>query len=907
MTRYMQFQAFIGPKFLPVSDSAHYPYYTALPLLDATIDLDYETAVSTSLASGAVTLVTTNSSPLYSAFPTAGGLWVGGNGASQGWEYIGFTGRSTNTFSGLVRESSVYRNHNGVHSPGAEVRFWYPIESDTDGLTFIDQLSPDFEARYWRMELGGYALPQSLLRNHHLVAIVYRTAASGAWKFFCLGVSDFNQIRDTYEREGKWMLYASSLHGIAETSKIHGIHVGDLNVAVNGRAFSSAPLGSAYKELLSGDYVAAEPDFSAASAIDGNKETLWISDYMVGTEVAVDATWNGVTQLYLNPHPGRGPAYKWIELTNYETSISVLKVYDPVADDVWELNFGDYSSLAEDFRVILTDDPVTFARENPAHEADLIIDVTDIDDYSQFMKHVNPAGGAIVISTMFGHDYPIIWGDADVGDVEDVFELDSDEWYGSAIDAPDYGQTIAFKHDYTLVGTEDSKNKWELRDYGTPGYMPSPDDYKAWLAVYLPGLGLSLRSDITSATTTIYVVDSSGEPSTEGLPSSGTIQIGTDSITFTGKTSDSLTGCSVNANHSQGDTIYVLENGVATDGFPITHVNLFRQGGTIYPENFYFRWSRILARLPTQSSHPEDYTSPYGGNYNATTGSTAEYLITMDDLTDPSVRCRTILIEFRLMTTEPACARLNELEVRVDTSVFSSEYFVDTPLADAGDVIVDMFELAGVPPGALLSSSSLGIERNFRTARDWAWTAIKDYADMHGLFVNIGRDAQVEVTDSAFFTTAVGGYSADYSWDEDDAMSVTVVSRATRGVSQVRVTWESPDGSDSGVDVYPTSATERGGIEDIGPYVVADSAAAVLLARKRYFMLRAPYYIVVEMADIDLSIEPGQFFEMSWTFPGETVAMSRLYVIAGVDLRVSEAEGAAMVVTGLQIDREVDW
>lgn len=905
MGRYLQFRAFIGPKW--VSDATFWQYYLSMPAIGFDLDIDYQTAVLTSLVSGATSLVTTNDSTLYNKFATAGGLWVGPNGGGQGWEYVGYTGRTTNTFSGLVRESSTYRQHNGAHSAGAEVRLWYPIESDSGELELRDQLTTDFSARYWSADINGFVLPPSLLRNNHLVTVVYRTSPADSWKFMFLGLSNAVQIHDDYQRTGKWTLHVTSLQSLCENTMVHGLHIGDLDVAQFGEATGSAPLGSAFKELTSGDYSGAAPDFSAASIIDGDPETLFIGDYVTGTQISVDHDYDFVTQLHLNPHPGRGPAYKWIEMTNFSTDGSVLKAYNPIDDYDITLDFSDFSVESGDYRIILTDDEVTFVRENPAHGADKIVELADVGVGQDFLKHCKASGGAIGKEGMGGFTNVVAWGTIDIGALHDHWDITSTDWRGDAIPAPGYGQTIALKHDYVLGGTEDDKNKWAVRDYGTPGYMPRPDHPEnSWVAVILPGLGLSLRDDITSADTVLYLVDTSGEPSTEGLPASGTIQIGVEQITYTGKAVDSLTGCTVTVSHDAGDLIYVIENGIATDGYPLTDVVLKRFGGSVYLLDYIFRYSRVLGRMPNMSDHDQDYASPYGGSFHKTDGSTAEQVLPFSVLAGSTVRCRTLIVEFRKMTTDPARGRLNSLEALADISLFSADYFVESP-ANCGDVIWRMLKACSVPPGAVsYGGVTTELERTQRTAREWAWTAITDFADMTGCFVNFTRDSHIWISDNDFYTTAVGGYTADYNWDEDDVVYVDSVTRAGDGVGQVRLAWQSADGSTTGTAVYPATVGARLSFEDIGPYVFEDNAAATLAARKRYFLKRSPYYVVVEMVDVNQGIAPGQFFRLSWTFPGDPSAHNRLYIVAGVDIRI-ENELAVQVVTGILIDREVEW
>lgn len=911
MGRYMQFRLFIGPEYLPSTDPANFPYYAFgnMPAVDADIDLDYSTQVATTLASGAVTLVTTNSAPLYDRFPLQGGLWLAPGGAGQGWEHVTYFGRSGASFPNLGRESASYREHNGVHNAGATVYFWYPVQTDAGVLSFNEQLTPDFSARYWSFEVRGFVLPPTLLRNDYMVAVCYRQAASGAWKYHSLGISDSVRIRDDFERKGEWTLHVDSIHGRCENTMIHGVHIGDLDVARNGQAQSSAPLGSAFKDLKSGDFKAAQPDFSADSVVDGDPDTLFISDYMVGTNTAL-ADYYGPTQLYINPHLGRGPAYKWVELLNFSTSAANLRVYDPATGLDYVLDFSDVTVEEGDYWVILTDDPVTFARENPATalmDRTVVKDLSGLSLGSEFLRHCNPSGGAMCIDELTGKTHVFIWGSVTDSFISDRWDLSSGQWRGPSFPAPGYGQTIAYRHYYTLGPTEDSGNQWALRDYGTPGYMPRPDRAEyCWLAIYLPGLGLVLRDDISPGATTIYLVDASGEPSTEGLPNAGVVQIGAEQIAYTGKQSDRLTGCTVGVAHLSGDIIAVVENGIATDGYPITKFLLRRFHGTTYLQEFYIRFSRTLARLPEQGNHEEDYLAPFGVSHLVTTGSTADYLLVLDAVGDAVVRCRTVLIEFRRMTVDPSFARLNELQALVDTSLFNSEYYVPAP-ANAGAALMKFFTLAGIPPGACTYAGvTLQLQYSFRSAREWAWRALTDFADMNGLFVSIARDARVVISNNTFYSTSVGAHTATYTWDEDDVVYVDKVTRAWEGIGQVRLAWKSPDGASEGTALYPASVSARGGIEDIGPFTYADAAAAELSARKRYFLKRVPFYVVAELVDINLAVRAGQTFRLNWLFPGENVAINRLYMIAAVDLRFVN-ETAVMVVTGLQIDREADW
>src|SRR5512146_3160464 len=112
----LEWRAHVGPEWTRDDASAFYDWSglaaggTFTDIADTHTEADLEpAATSIALHSAA-------------AFPTAGGLWFSGNAAGEAWEYCSYTGKSTNTLTGLTRET-VDSEQTGHHTAGATARF----------------------------------------------------------------------------------------------------------------------------------------------------------------------------------------------------------------------------------------------------------------------------------------------------------------------------------------------------------------------------------------------------------------------------------------------------------------------------------------------------------------------------------------------------------------------------------------------------------------------------------------------------------------------------------------------------------------------------------------------------------------------------------------------------------------
>ena len=152
-----------------------------------------------------------------------------------------------------------------------------------------------------------------------------------------------------------------------------------------------------------------------------------------------------------------------------------------------------------------------------------------------------------------------------------IDRMTNNHWADGTQSTPDYIQVTNEKHD--------GKGKYDRTYY--LNYFPLPD------------VSTTLTSDVSISDTTINV------SSTDGFPSSGYINIGTDKISYTGKTATSFTGCSgIDSTHSSGDSVYpfVFEISTTSEGSDPTWEVLERdvdydidlKTGRVYVYNDYY-------------------------------------------------------------------------------------------------------------------------------------------------------------------------------------------------------------------------------------------------------------------------------------------------------------------------------
>lgn len=895
MTNPFQWTWYIGPAWHR-PDSPYFLDWSAYNL-EATTNLAYQSTLASTMSSSDTTLTMASGA----SFPAAGGLWVAPNGSGQAWEYVDYFNKFTNLFTGVVREPAADREHNGVHSSGAVVKQWWQVVGN-DGQLRVDMSSgDDMTTTEWQIQVSGVTVPQVAFRQFHISVLQYRNAVTGSLKNLFVGFLDASSIQDDLRRVRPWTARILSIVGLLKKNQVDGVRVGDFDAAQHGQMRSSVVLGAAHKERWTGDFVAANPSFAADVVQSDDNDAIWINDRLVGT-VEDPASYDGISQIYINPPLSSNAGTKWIEFINHDTASVELWAWDADLATTTILTLPT-ETLGGGDRMIVAENAERFQAENPSQQAVVIFDVSGSSEAGWFNR-LKAHGGAVTFHFGGGKYGDIYWGD--------VTETDtgwgSVDWNGPSMPAPGYDQTMRWKsYDH---GHTNTKDDWEVTWRQSPGY-PIQDNSRgeqAWIAVDLPSLGLVLHDDITStdpASGHTLLIDGQNGPSTDGLPSSGTVVVGDEYISFSAKVAGGVTVSSRGASsttaaaHVKGDAVLIVFSQASrttiTDALPLTALIWERKNGTIYPKDFKWRYSALQARTPDTEQHEDDFEVT-----NTITGATASSHT--QNLTNN--RAKTVLLEIEKMTTDPARPRINRFKAMVDPGYFASANWLSG--GETIETLIKQIGLnTGMPSGALSVTAGGATPTGFITAVDKAWSVMASAAELGGSWIRTKRDSKLVIAPDTFWLQSVGSYSALATWDESIIADCKLIKNGGGQVSQVKLTWKTPDESDGGTVVWPATPDAIGAIQEIGPFYFATETGATLAARKRYYLSRYPDELEVTLAAGDISVEPRQIYLVQWPFADDMQPINRLMLVStashGVNKRILDT-----LVHGIVIDRESD-
>ena len=901
MANYVQWRALVGPRY---SD-----YDWSLINYGNTAVRDFSTTLA-----GAMSAVDTTMNVVSSdSFSSAAGLFIAGNGAGEAWEYVKYTSKNTGAFAGITRESATTREHNGVHSIGALVVAWYPITCDDGVLTLTETQDDMLATTTWEASIKGVNFPAWAVRNNHIVIVETRTTPGAAWAVELVGFLDSPSLRDDAARYGEWSVRISSVDKLYGRQAAKGVNVGNVDIAKSGTATGSASLTLAYSERTSGDFTAAAPSFDAGNVVDKEQKTLWIADRFTGTaNTPVDnadpmnvndlyLSYTKISQIHMNPAPGSPPGSRWIEITILDSPTHSVAF----KEFVWAANGGGAVqwTINEDIpvggKLILCEDEDVFLAQNPISAADKVL------AYPAFFTVQSAAGGEIWLQNNVNLTWNnrVRWGTGNGGVV--TAGVPGTAWPGPTVTAPLPGETMRYIYTPSPAATN-PKDYWVTGPISTPGYNVDTTT-KQFVMVSLPGIGLKLAENITAtvpgAGALLKIWDGSS-PSTSGLSSSGTLQIGDEQITYSAKTAEGVTVASRAANsttaaiHDLDDLVYVLDSGTATDAPLITSIGWRRFNGTIYPKDFIVRRSN-LPGTPRDIQTTLDWTDVA----TVTNASASSYTYNFGS----PVRLKHFIIEMTKMTSDPARPRLNEAFAILDSTTYDATNLWMANGTAVEDVIRRVLLNAGVPNGAIITSGEGDPTiDNITTADANAWAVVSDLADMCGVRLVVGRDSKISMAQDSYWSTLTP--TVENTWDETNTASVEKSYRNGLGVSQVKVNWRSPDETLSGFEVYPATPEPVGRVQETLQKVYTSALAAAMSAKKQFIMARYPYSAVAELADANMTLRPGGVDRLTWQPAAgqrstENPTINRLYMRIQVDHQIERGIWST-VVNLLQVERE---
>lgn len=868
-----RFRIYIGP---------HHTHYNWSGLnLGATFAAGlYAQRTTTGQANGALTLAVS----AVAGYPTAGGVWVGPNGSGESWEYERFPSRSGATLT-VERESGTDRDHNGVHTNGAKVFVFYPVTTNDGTLNVTEECDETASVITWRATANGVLAPQHVLRNGHVV-VVTLSSNGGAYTIFLVGFVENPQITDDSGSNAEWTFTIVSSAALVAEMEANGVRIGNADLADAGSASSSTELVLPFDERYSGDFTAAAPDLSAASAIDNDLSTLWIAEQFTGTDIWYTPSnsdpENNYTlrfeHLYLNPPLAAGPGARFIGLAVMaNASIRGMALNSanggvgPNGCEIWIFNGpGDVNA---GHRIFLVEDEDVFNRLNP-----LVGDAT-IYEWRAFFAHILPTGGEfwLRLGELNQWQARVRWGTGN-GNVQHP-DAPSRTWTGATVTAPASGQTMRYRHNIT---SGNAAARWQTGMVRHTGYNIDDDD-PIWLMVSLPGLGLTLAQSMSSTVPgngeNLYINGPDDKWSTDGLPASGTLFIGDEKIAYASKTPSYVTLASSNARgaggttptaHNAKDEVYVMDGATPTDAYLIKQIGWVGGGSGIYPKWFKLYTTNLIdnVRSPDQPDYLNDWTL----RVNVTANAASSYALALTN-----TRVKHLLMEIMSMTVDPARPRVNEINAIVDPQLHNADQWLAADTS-AGALIAQILGMAGIWPGAISHTGTPNITET-TTANDNAWTVVADIAEYSGCIVTVARDSKFAITTNPFWT---GTPTVVTTWNRTSATSVQKSFRRNSPISQVILPWKTPNGASSG-KIYWPELPGRGTKLEKAETLYANSTAASAAARRLYYMRLYPFEVTVAAADEAVAKRAGEAHQVVWQFASDMQPLERIYLCLSAD------------------------
>jgi hypothetical protein len=858
----------------------------------------------------------------------SGGVWVGPNGAGQGWEQVHYGSVSGSDLEDLQREPSPPVTHNQLHSVGAVVRPFLPITSDNGQLHLQWTADENGLVTTWTATVGGVLAPESILRNQRLCIVQVRDDPTAAFRNLLVGFLDSPRIRDDHARRGEWTVQVMSVAGLLAQIDLDGLRVGDYDLALAGSTESNTPLPSvaAYKVRHTGDFTAANPEFGSDNVITPDAAAPWMSDIMVGSvetppQDGAAAVYNGISQIYMNPPYAAGGGLKWIEIVNRVTSGSILVVYDPVTATEYQTSIPSLS-LNHQETLIVVEDEDRFREHNPSSSPTRLYDIRD-SSFDQWFEHVNPAGGALAFKSFDQYQNLVLWGTQTAAPGGWGLEGGGSPYASGSIAAPAFDYTLHYDFPQSAElpspGLDGDRNEnmqaefWSVGKFQNPGYIVRDDGDDAYLAVFTPTLGLRLRDDITDSAPGVaeilYIVNDSG-PSVDGLPASGDVWIAEEKISYSAKSG--VEGVVVSARgttpaaHLEGDALFPDFEGEPVDCPPIASIvwERFRVdgGAPIVPADFVVRVSSQDARTPDQHLHENDYQAAV--TYTGNTAASATI-----GVIEAGRYIKTILFEFQVMSADPSRPRMNRVKALAHEDFYDATRWMpgtQTVYAVANRLLLN----AGVPAGAIVDGTGTVNITQMETAKDKAFAVLRDLALLTNSRVTVGLDSKITIAPDVYWPAATRP-TPDLEYDAEDVASYEQVRTRGGNVKQVRIEWVDTSGDAGDTVIFPATEAWQGDILELAGHIFVDSDAADAAAARRFYTNRYPFTSVLELADGSLDVAPLQFAQVTWE-SGAVVAGDslpddvRLYLAIGVDVKISDGI-LSTVITGKEIERESPW
>jgi hypothetical protein len=521
-------------------------------------------------------------------------------------------------------------------------------ERSGNSLRFTTQLSgTSYDATYCG---PGQAI---LCLRRILVAGAQTVPASGTWELWWLGQITAGGARDDYQHGGQWTRSLGGVDTQLQRATAPRLTAGRLNLLSNASVTASSTLSNPALEASSGEFAGTLVSVAAANTIDGNLNTLWISnDAPSSTASAEPAGW--INKAFFKPLTGYSQSKLWW-----------LEFWCPTNEN---LN-GEWSLTNKAGQIFIIKGGEDGGFEWAYHKRAIVCaSRADWEAYTgggggiDQVREVKTSGQTFTLSPT--DDWVQLKRGTDVRAAlawnQNGATVTITGWSGAAKDVSD--DLCPPGSGLQLLGGQDGGTaaEYAITDLLIPGDDFS-EDAPEWLQYTLEARSNALAGNVSAGATTVTL------NTTLGMLDAGAAICETDAFAYTGRTSTTLTGVTGIGAHSTGAAVHQVVGGITQYGWPCAQLDLLRPRNTALPRiakgRIYFLSSSLSAPgTPDDANWELDYDGSVL-DIHAIDGlaDTYNYVYILGGPTGGNPRwVQYVLIVFDDMTPAAERARLNE-------------------------------------------------------------------------------------------------------------------------------------------------------------------------------------------------------------------------------------------------------
>jgi len=744
----------------------------------------------------------------------------------------------------------------------------------------------------WTARLSGVDYDSILLAPGRLLLALHRLwCPATGWTewvvWFCGYIEALPGVSDDHRRGGEWEVSVRSLSLLLEADDAPAHVFGRRDLALEGSATASSTLTDIVGEMGKGEF-AGTPPATADMAVDGNLDTLWISNGAPTLTAETPYTAHGddyaINEIYRETL-AEGPEYRWFELfcrhegettsppglgfrylTIYSQSSGKWLDFSPDKSNVQELvPGGTYAVICYDRR---------YFSEHFHAGAAVVLEWRHLvcNDYSSGADwNYDPEGDVL----RFGADSRdvVVFGNANPAGVV--------HWIGPAAPQPGPGQSLRRNPVGMCSDDNCEASNFILEDYPSPGkaYTGTEADWE-WISVDLGTLAWEL-GDTLEITDTEAVI----APNTDGLTNSGQIIIGADVIDYTGKTQTTLTGVSnIAGEHTAGSAVYQYENEAATALWKVGAVGWERrevyEGSTPVVPQVFDVW------MATVSNPVRPGTAGWRGDWTKVQAVQDYSGFSWQMQLIASRRARHVMLVIKQMR-DSGRAKINELHIFADEWTIENEDDSWLDGVDIETIIEHLLETHYGLADAQVTVAANGFIGDVTTQKASYVEVVAELCRRTGCILRFNRVPRINIIADPTWGMH-GTLDTQYTIERDAALDVHMARSWREKVGQVQLIARNAVEKRTYVVSYPESAGEGGIKQIMGEIIVGSEVEARQAAERRWKELQARRLLEVAMSGIsDEWCRPGVRVAVTWDMDESDEELEALlFLVEGIDVAV---------------------